>query len=282
MAREDLLVSVRATLDEAKVAESEREAHAIVQEAKRRGVDPQAEALAMARRRASGTPLAYVIGRVEFMGIELLAGEGALIPRPETELLARSAIDILAGIREVARGRELRVVDMCCGSGNLACSIASKCPDVRVWAADLTDGCVAMARRNVEHLGLEGRVTVHQGDLFEPLQDQIPGGTVDVVVCNPPYISTAKLGKDSSFLLAFEPREAFDGGPYGLAIHQRVIRDALAYLRDDAWLLFEMGLGQQRQLELLFRRSGGYGPSQWAYDDQQQPRVAMAQKKAGS
>lgn len=278
---EQIVNSVRAALDIAGIEDPAAEARLIAHEVVRRG-EPSAAAMAMAQRRAAGTPLAYVIGRVEFLGLELLTGEGVIIPRKETELLARIAKGILTSLGQRPQPREPWVVDMCCGSGNLACAIAYHHPSVRVWASDLTDGCVGMASRNAAHLGIEHRVVVRQGDLFASLEGHGLEGEVDVVVCNPPYISSGKLLRERADLLRHEPREAFDGGPYGLTIHQRVIREAMTFLRPGGWLLFEMGLGQHRQLELLFRRSGGYEAPMWAHDDQQQPRVAMAQKKAGS
>ena len=93
---------------------------------------------------------------------------------------------------------------------------------------------------------------MRQGDLFASLADLGLEGRVDAVICNPPYISTGKLEKESAHLLEQEPREAFDGGPYGLTIHQRAIKEALPFLRAGGTLLFEMGVGQERQLKLLF------------------------------
>lgn len=192
-------------------------------------------------------------GRQSFLGVDLLCGPGALVPRPETELLGRTA---LASVREA--GDAPRVVDMCCGAGNLASAIAVHAPSARVWAADLTDGCVGWARRNVDALGLADRVTVAQGDLFAAFAGLGLESTIDVIVCNPPYISSGRLGGDRASLLDHEPREAFDGGPYGLSIHQRVIRDALAFLRPGGRLWFEIGLGQEKQVRLLFERARLY------------------------
>ena len=147
---------------------------------------------------------------------------------------------------------------MCCGSGNLACAIAHHIPGIHVWASDLTDGCIAVTRRNIEHVGISGQVVVTQGDLFSGLADQSLEGTIDVIVCNPPYISQSKLATDRAELLEHEPREAFDGGPYGLGIHQRVIKEAIPFLRSGGTLLFEIGLGQERQVKMLFERVKAY------------------------
>ncbi|MCT7376266.1 N5-glutamine methyltransferase family protein [Chelativorans salis] len=211
---------------------------------------------------------------VRFMGIELEMAPGVLVPREETELLGRSAVELLQGM-----SGEAIVIDMCCGSGNLALAIAAAVPTARVWASDLTDDTVALARRNAERCGLAGSVKVVQGDLFSGLQDEGLEGKADLVVCNPPYISTLRLEGDRAALLENEPREAFDGGPYGLSIHQRLVREAAAFLKPGGWLAFEFGEGQDRQVKILLTRAGFYEPARFAADAAGTPRVAIARKK---
>ena len=222
---------------------------------------------------------AYRVGRQTFMGLELLAAPGALVPREETELLGAAAVEVLSGLP--TREAPLRIVDMCCGSGNLACALASAFPTALVWASDLTLGCVSLARRNVEHLALADRVTVVQGDLFAPLAGAGIEGSIDLVVCNPPYISTGRLEKERAELLVHEPREAFDGGPYGLSIHQRVLKDALPFLAAGGSLMFEIGAGQDRQIKILFERARAYDGVALLAAEGGVPRVAMGRKKAG-
>lgn len=232
------------------------------------------------QRSADGTPLAFATGSQVFMGVELLVEVGALIPRSETELLGHTALELLrAGSdgADRADGAGLTIVDMCCGAGNLACGIAAALEGLRVHAADLTDGCVSLARRNVARLGLQERVTVHQGDLFGALEG-CGVGPVDLVVANPPYISTSRLERDRAELLRHEPREAFDGGPYGLTIHQRLIKEAVDVLRPGGWLLCEIGLGQARQVERLFARAGSYEAVRFVTDAAGDVRVAVARR----
>jgi release factor glutamine methyltransferase len=225
--------------------------------------------------RSREVELAYATGRRKFMGVDLLVAPGALVPREETEILGSAAVDWLRDLPEP----EPYVIDMCCGSGNLACAIAIHLPTARVWASDLTDGAVAVARQNVAALALSDRVTIVQGDLFAPLRELGLEARIDLVVCNPPYISTARLSKDRALLLDHEPREAFDGGPYGLTIHQRVIKEALAFLKPGGYLSFEIGAGQERQVSLLFDRSRAYHPAEQRADAASQPRVVTAKKK---
>jgi release factor glutamine methyltransferase len=250
-----LVNEITAVLEHGGISNANAEAKRIVFVAQ---VSAQAEqegiALTMAERRAAGVPLAYVIGREMFMGVELIVGEGALAPREETELLGYTALEAIRTSGSAAP----KVIDMCCGSGNLACAMAHHFPTARVWASDLTDGCVSVARRNVKHVDVAERVVVAQGDLFAALAGLGLEGAIDVVVCNPPYISQSKLATDRAELLKHEPREAFDGGPYGLSIQQRVIKEALPFLRPGGTLLFEIGLGQERQVKMLFDRVKKY------------------------
>lgn len=207
-------------------------------------------------------------GTCKFMGVELAVGRGALVPRPETELLGRTA---LAWVPK----EEARIVDLCCGCGNLAVALALSMPRARFWASDLTASATELAAANVARHRLSDRVEVKQGDLFAPLAGL--EGTMDAIVCNPPYISTKRLEGDRASLLEREPREAFDGGPYGLAIHQRVIREAPRFLRAGGLLFFEIGLGQERQISLLFRRAPEFSHLELVSDAHGNPRVAVAQ-----
>lgn len=206
-----------------------------------------------------------------FMSIRIAAGPGVLAPRAETELLGRTALELLGDAPDPL------VIDMCCGSGNLGLAIADARPDARVFMSDLTDETAAQARDNTIRLGLEDRVTVGQGDMFAGLAALLAGRKADLIVCNPPYISTAKLEGDSAHLLEKEPREAFDAGAYGIAIHQRLIAEAPQYLKEGGWLAFEFGVGQDRQVGMLLKRNGVYGPINLAQNEENVPRVAFVQ-----
>jgi len=207
----------------------------------------------------------------DFMGLRFQVGPGVLVPRAETELLGYSALDVL---REMGCA-DPRIIDLCCGVGNLAVAIAHHMPRALVWASDVTTPCVEMARVNVRSHALEDRVTVAQGDLFEALSGLGLEDSIDVVVCNPPYISSKRLEGDRAYLLQHEPRDAFDGGPYGLTIHQRVARDAPRFLRPGGVVMFEFGEGQARQIEILFKRSGHFSEVRFMTDGNNERRVVL-------
>ena len=199
-------------------------------------------------RRIAGEPLPYITGRQRFCELEMLAGPGALIPRRETELLARAAI---ARLREMSvvrsdngSGAPLIVLDLCTGSGNVAAAIANAESRATVWGADLSSEAVELALLNVTQLKLQGRVRLRVGDLLAPFDEPDFHGQVDLISCNPPYISTQKLQSMPAEIVSFEPALAFDGGPLGVRILQRLIREAPQYLRSGGVLVFEVGLGQ--------------------------------------
>jgi release factor glutamine methyltransferase len=272
-----LLEEITAILARGGIADADAEAKRIEFVARSStSADHEGAARAMAERRAAGVPLAYVIGHEMFMGVNIIVGEGVLAPREETELLGFTALDAIRTSGSAAP----RVIDMCCGSGNLACAIAHHFPTVRVWASDLTDGCIKVARRNVKHVEVSERVVVAQGDLFAGLAGFGLEGAIDVVVCNPPYISQSKLATERAELLEHEPREAFDGGPYGISIQQRVVKEALPFLRPGGTLLFEIGLGQERQVKMLFDRVKQYEDIQHIVNSAGEVRVVSGRKYA--
>jgi len=241
--------------ESAVIADPSVEAFAIMWKAReaseRCGGSFEETARLFAGQRASGELLGRVLGCVEFMGVEIQTAPDCLVPRHETELLASAAADLLTGLNMP----NPVVIDLGCGVGNIGCAIACHVPGALVYMSDLTPACVRAAQTNVDRLGLAERVHVLQGDLFDPFISLGLDKKVDLIVCNPPYISTGSLGAERSSLLDREPREAFDGGPYGLNIHQKVIAGSVRFLKDQGWLAFEFGLGQERQLQLLFKRA---------------------------
>lgn len=211
-------------------------------------------------------------GWVSFLDLDLEVASGALVPRPETELLARVAIDAIR-----ARGGAPIVVDVGCGAGNLACAIARAVPHATVYGLDIAPAAVDLTRRNAERLGLS--VLAIESDLFAALPSELHG-RVDAVVANPPYISTGKLEGERADLLEHEPREAFDAGPYGLALHQRIVADARGVLAPEGLFSCEFGRGQERQLRVVLERARGYTPATFHRDAAGAPRVLTALRRA--
>jgi release factor glutamine methyltransferase len=202
--------------------------------------------------------LAYELGRQRFMGVDLIAEPGVAVPRPVTERVGRAALRLIARFRATEPQHAIHVVDMCGGSGNLACALALYDHRCHFWSCDVNPAASDLARRNAEMLGVADRVTVRTGDLFGALDGDRLRGAIDIVLCAPPFISTARLGKDRAHLLEHEPREAFEAGPYGLTFHQRTAREAVPFLRPGGHIVLEAGEGQSRQVGAVLKRARIY------------------------
>lgn len=227
---------------------------------------------ALVERRLRGEPTAYLTGRGHFMGLELVSGPGALIPRVETELLARGCIDLL---QAAAMRHPANVVDVCTGSGNLAFAIAHHVPDANVAGADISAAALALAERNREQLGLR-RVHFHEGDLLAPF-GHAADGTIDLVVCAPPYILSSKVPRMAGEISGHEPRLAFDGGPLGVSILLRLLDESPRLLRQGGWLAFETGLGQGPAMRRRLERDARYGEVRALADAHGDIRALLAQ-----
>jgi len=225
-------------------------------------------------QRLGGTPLAHLTERQRFMGLEMLAGPGALIPRRETEIVARAATEIAR--RLVTELPSPMIVDTCTGSGNVAAALAVAAPTARVFASDLSEEAVALAARNMAHLGLGARVTLRAGDLLAPFETPEHLGLVDLLTCNPPYISTGRTAEMAAEIAAHEPKLAFDGGPLGIRIVQRLIQEAPRLLRRGGWLAFEVGLGQGPSVAKRLTQGGLYEDVRSIADDEGNVRVLVA------
>ena len=192
---------------------------------------------ALVARRTRHEPIQYLLGEVEFCGLALGLGPGVFIPRPETEGLVERALAL--GPPEGAT-----VLDLCTGSGAVACVLAARRPGWTVWAVERAERAAECARENVRRLGLDGRVRVREGDLFGPLEGAVPAGAVDLVVANPPYLAAPILPALPVEVRDWEPREALDGGPDGLAVIRRLLALAPEWLRPGGGLLAEIGEDQ--------------------------------------
>ncbi|MFI5282802.1 MAG: peptide chain release factor N(5)-glutamine methyltransferase [Candidatus Dormibacterales bacterium] len=178
-------------------------------------------------RRAKREPVAYLVGRKEFMGLEFEVTPAVLVPNPDTEILVQRAVAIA---REAHR--RLRVADVGTGSGCIAIAIAHYAPDTEVWASDISDAAVSVARHNVATLGLETRVQVACGDLMEPLS-----GSFDLICANLPYLA---LDADLPPEVKAQPAAALYAEKDGAALVNRLFEQAPARLKEGARLLAEI------------------------------------------
>ncbi len=217
---------------------------------------------ALVSRRLTRQPLQYLLHTQPFLGRDFYVDERVLIPRPETELLAERAI---AALREHPHPIAL---DLCCGSGALAVSMALEVPGAQVHAADLSPDALAVTAKNAELLGAS--VTLHQGDLFVA----VPTIAFDVIVSNPPYIPSADCLTLQEEVRR-EPMMALDGGTDGLNFYRRIASDAPKFLRPGGVLLLEVGFDQAEAVMALL---ADFADVQAHEDYQHIPRMIEARK----
>lgn len=234
-----------------------------------------ARLVGLVERRLSGIPLAHLTERQHFMGLDFLAGKGALIPRVETEILGRAVLGVAKALAD-ARG-SITVLDICTGAGNIAIAIAVHEPRTIVFASDLAPEAVELARANAKHLGVEERVKLTEGDMFGAFHSEAFLGKIDIVTCNPPYISSAKVGLMDREVSRYEPRLAFDGGAFGVTILTRLIREAPKFLKPDSFLCFEVGLGQGNAITRMLENARVYRNIEPKVDESGEIRAFIAQ-----
>jgi len=188
-------------------------------------------------RRLCGEPTPYIIERTDFYDIELAVAPAAAIPRPETELLVEEALALAE--KRLQDTPSLTIVDVGTGCGAIALALATRLPSAQIIATDISPAALALAQGNAERLGLASRVRFLCGDLLKPLEQPL-----DIVVANLPYVRSDDWQRLPVEIRCYEPREALDGGPDGLRVIERLLRQAPPLLRPGAALLLEIGYDQ--------------------------------------
>ena len=188
-----------------------------------------------ARRRALREPLQYILGYADFYGLRFKVGTGVLIPRPETELLAKEAIDMASGLKG-----DILIADICTGSGCLAITIAKNLPKAIVYGIDISKSALSYAEKNRQLHGTKN-VRFLRGDLYEPLSDM----RFDIIVSNPPYIKSDIIKDLEPEVRDWEPREALDGGRDGLMYYKKILSGAKSHLKKDGAIILELGEGMK-------------------------------------
>lgn len=205
------------------------------------GADQCAAITTLIAERATGRPLAYVLGTREFYGLTLHVDERALIPRAETELLVEQT---LLRLRDT---RAPRIADLGTGCGAIALALAHERRDAFIVAVDLSEPALALARKNAATLGLTD-VEFRHGDLCGPLI----GERFEALCCNLPYVPSAVIDTLAIEVRSHEPRLALDGGADGLDLYRRLARAAPAVLNRSGFIASEFGIGQTETMRSLF------------------------------
>lgn len=211
--------------------------------------DTEAQIDALSRRRLAGEPLAYILGKWDFYGMELMVNRNVLIPRPDSEIIAQRAIEIARG-----SGEHGRVLDLCCGSGALGLAVAKHAPNCRVVLADVSEEALDVARRNVSNNQLNRQITTFKADALREPPEMI--WDFNLIVCNPPYVRTEDMAMLDPSVRDYEPALALDGGADGLEFYRKIAANWRGAMRSTCILLFEVGDDQADDVEAILSRNG--------------------------
>jgi release factor glutamine methyltransferase len=201
---------------------------------------------ALVVRRGEGEPLQHLLGSVEFHGRNFLCDPRALVPRPETERLVEKILERL----RAQNAAPARLADVGTGSGVIALTLALELPEAEVWASDISEDALGLARENAERLGATGRVRMARGHLLDPIE-----GTLDLVAANLPYVAQEEMDHLPPEVRR-DPRAALDGGPDGLLLIGELVRSAPARLSPGGWLALEVGLHQAQDVRRMMLERG--------------------------
>lgn len=202
-----------------------------------------------AKRRLNGEPVARILGTREFWGLPFALSPATLVPRPDTETVVETALDILRGGQRLQD--RLRIVDIGTGSGAILLALLSELPNAIGTGTDLSIEALATARHNAQVLGLTGRTSFVACDFIDGAH-----GPFDVILSNPPYIPSADIAGLSVEVREHDPHLALDGGADGLDAYRGIIPAAFASLAPDGWLILELGAGQHAAVADLMANAG--------------------------
>ncbi|MCY3758503.1 MAG: peptide chain release factor N(5)-glutamine methyltransferase [Acidobacteria bacterium] len=190
------------------------------------------------RERCRGKPLQYIVGQQEFRGLLFEVSPSVFIPRPETEFVVEAALEHL-------EDGDLKLADVGTGSGCLAVSLAVAFPRARIWATDLSEAALEVARRNAARHGVGRKIAFLQGDLLKPLIPRLGEGQLDAVVSNPPYVGAEELSGLQKEVRDWEPRLALVGEEGAASLYARLLSQAHVRLRPAGVLIMEIGYSMQ-------------------------------------
>jgi len=228
------------------------------------------------KRRLSREPIQYITGVQEFWSLDFAVGPQVMVPRPETELLVEHAVALCRGNRS-AQGACARILDLGTGCGALAVAIARELEEVSVWASDVSQEALTMARENAKRHGVEERIQFVLSDLWQGLSNQEL--TFDIIVSNPPYIRSEAIDSLPPEVRDHEPRQALDGGEEGMDYIRNIIQEAPKHLNPGGWILLEMDPEQTTKALGLIEANKNFGEKARLKDYSHYYRVVMAQKK---
>jgi release factor glutamine methyltransferase len=228
----------------------------------------------LVKRAGNQEPIAYLVGKTEFYSLELVVNNNCMIPRPETELLAQRAIEFLR-----SRKSQQNVLDLCSGCGCIAVAIAKNFAEANIIATDICDKALSVANQNIEKYNLQDRITLLQGDLFDPLVPGLDNPKFDLIVSNPPYVSDAEYQVLEPNVKEYEPKLALYAGVQGLDIYKKIAEEVVNFLNPSAVVILEIGYAQGQAIKVMLENTGLFAQINIEKDLHNNDRIIIADTK---
>jgi release factor glutamine methyltransferase len=197
------------------------------------------------KRRGQREPLQHIVGSTSFCGYEIIVNRHALVPRPETEILAELGWNFLV----TRHSPPVTALDFGTGTGCIAIALAAKCPDVKIAAVDISVEALALAKENTGRNDVTERIEFLHGDGFAAIAAD---SKFDLIISNPPYIPSAEIATLQPEVRDFDPRAALDGGADGMDFYRKLAAEAKSFLKPDGKIMLEFGDGQADAICKIF------------------------------
>jgi release factor glutamine methyltransferase len=231
---------------------------------------------AMVKRLADGEPIQYITGIQEFWSMDFIVNRSVLIPRPETEIIVERAIRIY-NENNYEESPEIHILDMCTGSGAIAVAVASELKNAEIVAVDISKEALETARENITRHGMGDRISLLEGDLFEPFINNPK--YFDIIVSNPPYVTKEEFKLLPRKIRNFEPEIALESGEDGLSHIRIILEKAHHHLNPGGWLILEMAPNQIEAVSKIVSSNDSYQDISVIKDYSSRDRVVIIRKK---
>lgn len=229
----------------------------------------------LVKRCVNNEPIQYLTGRTEFYSLSLKVSADCLIPRPETELLAERAIEFLR-----TRIGPQYICDLCTGSGCIAVTIAKNFENARIIATDICEKALTIAAENIDRYDLRDKIELLNGDLFAPVIAQLDVAEFDLIVTNPPYVSSTEYEALAENVKNYEPKHALHAGADGLDIYRRIISGIDKHLKPGGAFITEIGYAQGKAVRELLEETDIFADIKIEKDLSNNDRIVTATKKS--
>lgn len=230
------------------------------------------------KRRIQHEPVAYIINKKEFYSIEFYVDENVLIPRPETEILVESALEIIE--KNYSKENPISILEIGTGSGIISCLLAEFVPNAKIIATDISEGALEVAQRNCSQKEFTDKIEFIKSDLYSELDKERYKNYFHIIVSNPPYVSEVDYDKLAPDITEYEPVEALIGGKTGAEFTKKLIEEGIQFLKEKGCIILETGYNLSEEIKKIVSNLNMDFSTSFIKDLQNIDRVAVILKES--